>query len=213
MQSNAIVAQKSQIDELTKEREELRAEIRFLMSGKKREKFIGADPLLIEFEDDKELQAALEAARLVPDVWKTYHPEGYEPIALRSVKRRHRPRWSKRPSVASGASFGNQCRGNPGYRRTRPRQPKNHSILPVRLHDMNKSFSSQTWTGWTWTGCSGDRWFSNPRREMMGGTVVLPLDLGAGTFGECHECRFEIDLFFGESLDCDTAANKQCRQR
>ena len=63
VQSNAIVAQKSQIDQLTKEREELRAEIRFLMSGKKREKFIGADQLLIEFEDDKELQAALEAAK------------------------------------------------------------------------------------------------------------------------------------------------------
>ena len=63
VQSNAIVAQKTQIDQLTKEREELRAEIRFLMSGKKREKFIGADQLLIEFEDDKELQAALEAAR------------------------------------------------------------------------------------------------------------------------------------------------------
>jgi len=63
VQSNAIVTQKSQIDQLTKEREELRAEIRFLMSGKKREKFIGADQMLIEFEDDKELQAALEAAK------------------------------------------------------------------------------------------------------------------------------------------------------
>jgi transposase len=63
VQSNAIVAQKSQIDQLTKEREELRAEIRFLMSGKKREKFIGADQMLLEFEDDKELQAALEAAK------------------------------------------------------------------------------------------------------------------------------------------------------
>ena len=63
VQSNAIVAQKSQIDQLTKEREELRAEIRFLISGKKREKFIGADQMLIEFEDDKELQAALEAAK------------------------------------------------------------------------------------------------------------------------------------------------------
>ena len=63
VQSNAIVAQKSQIDELTKEREELRAEIRFLLSGKKREKFIGADQMLIEFQDDKELQAALESAK------------------------------------------------------------------------------------------------------------------------------------------------------
>ncbi len=63
VQSNALVAQKSQIDELTKEREELRAEIRFLMSGKKREKFIDADQMLLEFQDDKELQAALEAAK------------------------------------------------------------------------------------------------------------------------------------------------------
>jgi transposase len=63
VQSNAIVAQKTQIDQLTKEREELRAQIRFLMSGKKREKFINADQLLIEFEDDKELQATLEAAK------------------------------------------------------------------------------------------------------------------------------------------------------
>jgi transposase len=63
VQSNAIVAQKTQIDQLTKEREELRAEIRFLMSGKKREKFIDANQLLIEFADDKELQATLEAAK------------------------------------------------------------------------------------------------------------------------------------------------------
>ena len=40
-----------------------------------------------------------------------------------------------------------------------------------------------------------------------------PLDLGTGTFGECHECGFEIDLFFGESLDRDAVANKHCRQR
>jgi transposase len=64
VQSNAIVAQKTQIDELTKEREELRAEIRFLKSGKKREKFIGADQLLMKFDDDKALQAALEAAKV-----------------------------------------------------------------------------------------------------------------------------------------------------
>ncbi len=52
-----------QIDQLTKEREELRAEIRFLMSGKKREKFINADQMLLELKDDKELQAALESAK------------------------------------------------------------------------------------------------------------------------------------------------------
>ena len=43
--------------------EELLAEIRFLRSGKKREKFINADQLLLEFPEDKELQAALEAAK------------------------------------------------------------------------------------------------------------------------------------------------------
>ena len=63
VQSNAIVQLSDENQSLKKSVEELRAEIRFLMSGKKREKFIGADQLLIEFEDDKELQAALEAAR------------------------------------------------------------------------------------------------------------------------------------------------------
>ncbi|MFN9419009.1 MAG: transposase, partial [Pirellula sp.] len=63
VQSNALAAQKVQIDQLTKEREELRAEIRFLMSGKKREKFINADQMLLELKDDKELQAALESAK------------------------------------------------------------------------------------------------------------------------------------------------------
>jgi cell division protein FtsB len=64
VQSNALVAQKTQIDALTKEREELRAEIRFLLSGKKREKFISPDQMLIQFAEDKELQAVLEAAKL-----------------------------------------------------------------------------------------------------------------------------------------------------
>ena len=63
VQSNAIVQLDSENKSLKKNLEELRAEIRFLMSGKKREKFIGADQMLIEFEDDKELQAALEAAK------------------------------------------------------------------------------------------------------------------------------------------------------
>jgi DNA-binding protein YbaB len=63
VQSNTLAAQKAQIDQLTKEREELRAEIRLLMSGKKREKFINADQMLLELKDDKELQAALESAK------------------------------------------------------------------------------------------------------------------------------------------------------
>ena len=63
VQSNAITQLSGENQSLKKSLEELRAEIRFLMSGKKREKFIGADQMLIEFEDDKELQAALEAAK------------------------------------------------------------------------------------------------------------------------------------------------------
>ncbi|MCE3015924.1 MAG: hypothetical protein ACK56W_09420 [Pirellula sp.] len=33
------------------------------MSGKKREKFIGADQMLLEHQDDKQLQATLESAK------------------------------------------------------------------------------------------------------------------------------------------------------
>jgi cell division protein FtsB len=63
VQSNAITQLSGENQSLKKSIEELRAEIRFLMSGKKREKFIGADQMLIEFQDDKELQAPLEAAK------------------------------------------------------------------------------------------------------------------------------------------------------
>jgi transposase len=63
VQSNVLVKQKTEIDALKKEREELLAEIRFLRSGKKREKFINADQMLLEFGEDKELQEALEAAK------------------------------------------------------------------------------------------------------------------------------------------------------
>jgi transposase len=63
VQSNAITQLSGENKSLKKNLEELRAEIRFLMSGKKREKFIGADQMLLEFQDDKELQAALEAAK------------------------------------------------------------------------------------------------------------------------------------------------------
>ncbi|XZE36180.1 hypothetical protein SH501x_001738 [Pirellulaceae bacterium SH501] len=63
VQSNVLVKQKSEIDTLKKSLEEAFAEIRFLRTGKKREKFINADQYLLEFEDDKELQEALEAAK------------------------------------------------------------------------------------------------------------------------------------------------------
>ena len=63
VQSNVLVKQKTEIDALKKEREELLAEIRFLRSGKKREKFTNADQMLLEFGEDKELQEALEAAK------------------------------------------------------------------------------------------------------------------------------------------------------
>ena len=63
VQSNVLVKQKTEIDALKKEREELLAEIHFLRSGKKREKFINADQMLLEFGEDKELQEALEAAK------------------------------------------------------------------------------------------------------------------------------------------------------
>ena len=63
VQSNVLVKQKTEIDALKKEREELLAEIHFLRSGKKREKFTNADQMLLEFGEDKELQEALEAAK------------------------------------------------------------------------------------------------------------------------------------------------------
>lgn len=63
VQSNVLVKQKTEIESLKKEREELLAEIRFLRAGKKREKFIDSNQMLIEFEEDKELMAALEAAK------------------------------------------------------------------------------------------------------------------------------------------------------
>jgi transposase len=63
VQSNAITKLSEQVDSLKKSLEEAIAEIRFLRSGKKREKFINADQMLIQFEEDKELQEALEAAK------------------------------------------------------------------------------------------------------------------------------------------------------
>jgi len=63
VQSETLVKLKDKNDELHKSLQEALAEIRFLRSGKKREKFINADQLLLEFPEDKELQAALEAAK------------------------------------------------------------------------------------------------------------------------------------------------------
>ena len=63
VQSDTLVKLKVKNDELNKSLQEALAEIRFLRSGKKREKFINADQLLLEFPEDKELQASLEAAK------------------------------------------------------------------------------------------------------------------------------------------------------
>jgi transposase len=63
VQSNAISKLSDQVDSLKKSLEEALAEIRFLRSGKKREKFTNANQMLIQFEEDKELQAALEEAK------------------------------------------------------------------------------------------------------------------------------------------------------
>jgi transposase len=63
VQSDTLVKLKEKNDELNKSLQEALVEIRFLRSGKKREKFINADQLLLEFPEDKELQASLEAAR------------------------------------------------------------------------------------------------------------------------------------------------------
>jgi transposase len=61
--SDAYSKLKDRYEEQSKSLQEALAEIRFLRSGKKREKFINADQLLLEFPEDKELQAALEAAK------------------------------------------------------------------------------------------------------------------------------------------------------
>jgi len=63
VQSETLVKLKEKNGELHKSLQEALAEIRFLRSGKKREKFINADQMLLEFPEDKELQAALEAAK------------------------------------------------------------------------------------------------------------------------------------------------------
>lgn len=63
VQSSTITKLDGEVKSLKHEVEELRAELRFLRSGQKREKFISSDQGLLEFKDDEELQANLEAAR------------------------------------------------------------------------------------------------------------------------------------------------------
>ena len=62
VQSEAISGLQTENDALKKAHQELLAELRLLKSGKKREKFINSDQMLLEFQEDKELQASLEAA-------------------------------------------------------------------------------------------------------------------------------------------------------
>jgi transposase len=63
VQSESLKRQDEEIQSLKASVEELQAELRLLKFGKKPEKYIGADQLLLQFTEDKELQAALEAAR------------------------------------------------------------------------------------------------------------------------------------------------------
>jgi prefoldin subunit 5 len=63
LQSESLQRQNEEIKSLKSSLEELQAEMRLLKHGKKPEKYIGPDQLLLQFPEDKELQAALEAAR------------------------------------------------------------------------------------------------------------------------------------------------------
>jgi transposase len=63
VQSVAINDQKKQIDLLKQEVAELNAAFKKLLAGNRREKYINPDQKLLEFPEDKELQAALEAAK------------------------------------------------------------------------------------------------------------------------------------------------------
>ena len=62
-QSAFIVDLSEKNTQLHKELEEARAALAKLLAGKKREQFINPDQKLLEFPDDPELQAALEAAK------------------------------------------------------------------------------------------------------------------------------------------------------
>ena len=63
VQSVAIKDQKKQIDLLKQENDELNAAFKKLLAGNRREKYINPDQKLLEFPEDKELQAAFEAAK------------------------------------------------------------------------------------------------------------------------------------------------------
>jgi hypothetical protein len=63
VQSAAIQDLSKERDKLKQENEELHAAFKKLLAGNRREKFINPDQQLLEFPDDKELQAALEAAK------------------------------------------------------------------------------------------------------------------------------------------------------
>jgi hypothetical protein len=63
VQSAAIQDLSKERDKLKQENEELHAAFKKLLSGNRREKFINPDQQLLEFPDDKEMQAALDAAK------------------------------------------------------------------------------------------------------------------------------------------------------
>ena len=63
VQSAAIKDLSKERDKLKQENEELHTAFKKLLAGNRREKFINPDQQLLEFPDDKELQAALEAAK------------------------------------------------------------------------------------------------------------------------------------------------------
>lgn len=63
VQSAAIKDLSKERDKLKQENEELHAAFKKLLAGNRREKFINPDQQLLEFPEDKELQAVLEAAK------------------------------------------------------------------------------------------------------------------------------------------------------
>jgi hypothetical protein len=62
-QSDAITRLANERDKLKKELEESNAAIAKLLAGNRSEKFINPHQQLLEFPEDKELQAVLEAAK------------------------------------------------------------------------------------------------------------------------------------------------------
>lgn len=61
--NHSIVELSEKVDQLAKQKEELLAQIKKLLAGNRREKFINPDQQLLEFPEDPELQASLEAAK------------------------------------------------------------------------------------------------------------------------------------------------------